>query len=125
MLKDRDSAAIVAVSDIERARRFYQDALGLTPDGEGGDVLAFRTGSTRLLVYPSEYAGTNKANAVVFDMKGDLVETVQALKDRGVVFEHYDLPGLTLNGDVHEAGAARLAWFKDPDGNLLHLVEGM
>ena len=125
MLKDRDSSAIVAVGDIERARAFYGEVLGLTPDGEMDGVLSFRTGATRLTVYRSDHAGTNKANAVTFEMKGDLVETVQSLRARGVAFEHYDLPGLTLNGDVHEAGPARLAWFKDPDGNLIHLVEGM
>ena len=127
MLKDRDSSAIVAVSDFDQARRFYRDALGLTlvqEDAESG-LLEFRTGATTLTVYRSEFAGSNKANAVTFAMQGDLVETVKALGQRGVVFEHYDLPGLTLNGDVHEAGAVKLAWFKDPDGNILHLLEGM
>lgn len=124
MLADRDSSAIVAVRDIDRARVFYRDVLGLNLEADG-EVLSFRTGATRLTVYPSEYAGTNRANAVVFTMAGDLIETVEVLRGRGVVFEHYDLPGLTLSGDVHQAGAARLVWFKDPDGNLIHLVEGM
>ncbi|HYC69409.1 VOC family protein [Brevundimonas sp.] len=127
MLKDRNSSAIVAVSDIDRARAFYEDTLGLTrePAGEQGDVLGFRTGDTRLTVYKSDHAGTNKANAVSWDMQGDLVETVNALKAKGVRFEHYPDMGLTLNGDVHEAGPMKLVWFKDPDGNILHLVEGM
>jgi hypothetical protein len=42
-----------------------------------------------------------------------------------VVFEHYPHLGLTLNGDIHEAGPAKLVWLKDPDGNILHLIEGM
>ena len=127
MLKDRNSSAIVAVSDIDRARAFYEDTLGLTRAGEGqeGDVLSFRTGDTTLTVYRSGFAGTNKANAVTWDMKGDLVETVEALKSRGVVFEHYPDMGMTLNGDIHEAGAMKLVWFKDPDGNILHLIDGM
>lgn len=125
MLGHRDSSAIVAVRDIDRARTFYRDVLGLTLDDDGEGALTFRTGDTRLIVYPSEFAGTNQANAVVFTMQGDLVQTVETLKARGVAFEHYDLPGLALNGDVHEAGPAKLAWFKDPDGNLIHLVEGM
>jgi catechol 2,3-dioxygenase-like lactoylglutathione lyase family enzyme len=127
MLKDRNSSAIVAVSDIARARTFYEDALGLTleeSDAENG-VLGFRTGDTRLTVYRSDFAGTNRANAVSWAMKGDLVETVQALKARGVVFEHYPDMGLTLNGDIHEAGEMKLVWFRDPDGNILHLIEGM
>lgn len=127
MLKDRNSSAIVAVSDIARARTFYEDTLGLTleeSDAENG-VLGFRTGDTRLTVYRSDFAGTNRANAVSWAMKGDLVETVQALKARGVVFEHYPDMGLTLNGDIHEAGEMKLVWFRDPDGNILHLIEGM
>ena len=127
MLKDRNSSAIVAVSDLERARTFYEDTLGLTrsPGEEEKGVLGFRTGDTGLIVYQSDYAGTNKANAVVWQMKGDLVETVNDLKGKGVTFERYPDMGLTLNGDIHEAGPMKLAWFKDPDGNILHLVEGM
>jgi catechol 2,3-dioxygenase-like lactoylglutathione lyase family enzyme len=126
MLENCDSSAIVAVRDIDRARAFYRDVLGLTLEDEGeGQALTFRTGATRLIVYPSDYAGTNQANAVVFTMKRDLVEAVQLLGAKGLAFEHYDLPGLTLNGDVHEAGPVKLVWFRDPDGNLIHLVEGM
>ncbi|CAN5403187.1 VOC family protein [soil metagenome] len=128
MLKDRDSSAIVAVRDIERARKFYEDTLGLTRmsgSGPAEGVIGFKTGKTVLTVYESEFAGTNKANAVTWDMQGDLVETVERLKGKGVVFEHYDLPGLTLNGDIHEMGEVKLVWLKDPDGNILHLNEGM
>lgn len=127
MLKDRNSSAIVAVTDINRARAFYEDALGLTRiPGEGEtDMLAFQTGDTRLTVYRSEFAGTNRANAVTWEMKGDLEEAVQELRSKGVVFEQYDMPGLTFREGMHEAGAVKLAWFRDPDGNILHLVEGM
>ena len=126
MLKDRNSSAIVAVSDLDRARAFYEDTLGLTrePGGEE-DVLGFRTGDTHLTVYRSEFAGTNKANAVTWAMKGDLVETVKALRAKGVTFERYDFPGMEWRDGVHEAGPVKLAWFKDPDGNFLHLNEGM
>lgn len=127
MLKDRDSSAIVAVTDIGEARRFYQDRLGLTLEAEDADseTLSFRTGQTRLTVYRSDHAGTNKANAVTWEMKGDLVETVRRLRDQGVAFEQYDFPGMTYTDGVHAAGDVRLAWFKDPSGNILHLVEGM
>lgn len=127
MLRDRNSSAIVAVADLDRARRFYSDTLGLTlaqePDGDM--PLGYRTGDTWLTVYQSEFAGTDRANAVTWDMQGDLVETVQALKAKGVTFERYDLPGLTWRDGWHEAGEVKLAWFKDPDGNILHLIEGM
>ena len=128
MLKDRNSSAIVAVSDLERARTFYEDTLGLTrsPGEEEKGVLGFRTGDTGLIVYQSDYAGTNKANAVVWQMKGDLVETVNHLRAKGVTFERYDFPGMEWRDGVHEGdGGVKLAWFKDPDGNILHLIEGM
>jgi len=127
MLKDRNSSAIVAVRDLARARTFYEDTLGLTLlDGdEANGVLSFRTGATQLSVYKSEFARTNKANAVTWAMKGDLVDTVNALKGKGVAFEHYPDMGATMNGDVHEFGPVKLVWFKDPDGNILHLNEGM
>jgi len=127
MLKDRNSSAIVAVSDLERARTFYEDTLGLTrsPGEEEKGVLGFRTGDTGLIVYQSDYAGTNRANAVVWQMKGDLVETVNHLRAKGVTFERYDFPGMEWRDGVHEAGPVKLAWFKDPDGNILHLTEGL
>ena len=127
MLKDRNSSAIVAVSDLERARTFYEDTLGLTrsPGEEEKGVLGFRTGDTGLIVYQSDYAGTNRANAVVWQMKGDLVETVKHLRANGVTFERYDFPGMEWRDGVHEAGPVKLAWFKDPDGNILHLTEGL
>ena len=127
MLKDRNSSAIVAVSDLDRARAFYEDTLGLTrvQGGEEEGVLGFRTGDTGLIVYQSDYAGTNRANAVVWQMKGDLVETVNHLRAKGVTFERYDFPGMEWRDGVHEAGPVKLAWFKDPDGNILHLTEGL
>lgn len=127
MLKDRNSSAIVAVADIDRARAFYEDILGLTriPGGEEDDVLGFQTGDTRLTVYRSDFAGTNQANAVTWDMQGDLVETVNDLRAKGVVFEEYPDLGMTIREGIHEAGAVKLVWLRDPDGNILHLVEGM
>ena len=127
MLKDCNSSAIVAVADIDRARAFYEDTLGLglIPGGEEDGVLGFQTGDTRLTVYRSDFAGTNQANAVTWDMKDDLVETVKDLEAKGVVFETYPEMGMTLNGVIHEAGPVKLVWLRDPDGNILHLIEGM
>ena len=88
---------------------------------ENEEVLAFKTGASKLFVYRSQHAGTNKATAVTFlvDEVDDLVRT---LKSRGVTFEHYDLPKMTRQGDVHVAGPMRSAWFKDPDGNIFSVV---
>ncbi len=130
MLKDHDSSAIVAVSDLGRARDFYGNVLGLELDGEGTEegVLVYRTGATRLVVYASEYAGTNRANAVVWgvaprqarDERDEFDEIVAALEAKGAEFEHYPDIG-RLDGNVHVAGRAKLVWLKDPDGNILHI----
>jgi catechol 2,3-dioxygenase-like lactoylglutathione lyase family enzyme len=122
MLKDHDSAAILAVADLDRARVFYSDTLGLelTDEGKAEGVLVYRTGASRLIVYGSEHSGTNKANAVVWGVGGDLDSIVAGLEAKGVRFEHYPDLG-RLEGNVHHAGGMKLAWFKDPDDNILHL----
>lgn len=121
MLNNHDSSAIVAVSDIARARAFYADTLGLEVVDESMEgVLAFRTGATRLVVYRSQEAGTNRANAVVWDVGEDLDAIVALLESKGAAFEHY--PGIgTLEGNVHVGGGMKLVWLKDPDGNILHI----
>jgi hypothetical protein len=55
---------------------------------------------------------------------GALDAIVRALAAKGVAFEHYDFPGTTRQGDVHVSGKTRVAWFKDPDGNILSIVNG-
>ena len=122
MLKDHDSSAIVAVNDLARARAFYGDVLGLQLADEGDEegVLVYRTGATKLVVYRSEFSGTNRANAVVWGVGGDIDAIVSSLEANGAAFEHYPDIG-TLDGNVHVAGPARLVWLKDPDGNILHV----
>ena len=122
MLKDHDSSAILAVSDLDRARAFYGGILGLELAEEGAEegVLVYRTGATRLVVYASGHAGTNRANAVVWGVGGDLDAIVAALEAKGAAFEHYPDIG-RLEGNVHVAGGAKLVWLTDPDGNILHI----
>ena len=122
MLKTHDSSAIVAVGDLDRARSFYGDVLGLELAEEGTEegVLVYRTGATRLVVYQSEFAGTNRANAVVWGVGQELDEIVAELEAKGAAFEHYPDIG-RLEGNVHVADGARLVWLKDPDGNILHI----
>ena len=121
MLKDKSSSAIVAVREIGRAREFYEGTLGLDVSEDMGDVLVLRTGDTSLVVYRSDEAGTNRANAVVWSV-GDDIETIAAdLARKGVTFEKYDMDGVTFESGIHRAGDFRMVWFKDPDGNILHL----
>ena len=121
MLKDIDSAAIVAVSDMARARHFYGSILGLPELSGDDDVAEFQTGKSVLVAYRSEFAGTNKANAVVWGV-GNRVKAIAAdLMAKGVTFEYYPEMGMDYADGVHSAGGFSAAWFKDPDGNILHI----
>jgi catechol 2,3-dioxygenase-like lactoylglutathione lyase family enzyme len=123
MLGDKDAVATIAVKDIKVARKFYADTLGLTQVGaEGQELIVFRGGNSTINVYQSQYAGTNKATAVTWVVGEDVEDIVRALKAKGVSFEHYDMPDMTREGDVHVAGDMKVAWFKDPDGNILNIV---
>jgi catechol 2,3-dioxygenase-like lactoylglutathione lyase family enzyme len=122
MLGDKDVIATVAVKDLPAARRFYEGTLGLKlMHTEGGEALTFQSGKSSLIVYRSQYAGTNKATALNW-MVDDVEETIAALKDKGVAFEHYDIPGATAKGDHYVMGPMKTAWFKDPDGNIIALM---
>lgn len=122
MLGGKNAGATLAVSDLQRARDFYEDTLGLEPVQEDLVSVLYRSGDSVLVVYPSEYAGTNKATAATWAAGDDFDAIVQDLKSKGVSFEHYDLPDTTRDGDVHSMGDLRGVWFKDPDGNILSLV---
>lgn len=123
MLVDKNAAANIAVKDLTKAKKFYEDMLGLKEIGRFGDeVITFKSGNSEILVYRSEFAGTNKATAMTWTLDGDLESTVRELKAKGVAFEHLDMPGLRLVGDVHVGDGMKVAWFKDPDGNTLCLA---
>ena len=122
LLKDKPSSAIVAVSDLDRARDFYAETLCLEPEGgPEEDVLTFRTGDTKLIVYESEFAGSNKANAVVWNAGEDFDAIAGQLREQGVEFEEYPDLGMEISGGVHRSGDFKGVWFKDPDGNILHV----
>jgi catechol 2,3-dioxygenase-like lactoylglutathione lyase family enzyme len=128
MLAGKDAAAALAVSDMDAARDFYENTLGLTkaegaPENPGAVV--YRSGNSVVLVYQSAYAGTNKATAATWAVGGDFDSIVQSLKGKGVTFEHYDdLPDTTRNGDIHTMGDdLRGVWLKDPDGNILSIID--
>jgi catechol 2,3-dioxygenase-like lactoylglutathione lyase family enzyme len=121
-LRDTNAAATLAVKDLNEAARFYEQTLGLSRAGsEGDEVIAFKSGDTMINVYRSSFAGTNKATALTWTVD-DVDDVVRTLKGKGVKFEHYDLPDTRREGDVHVSGDIRVAWFKDPDGNILSVV---
>ena len=120
MLKDENVQPMLPVKDMKAAEKFYEEALGLERvGGESDHAVKYRSGGTTLCVYRSEFAGTNKGTAALWEVD-DVEGTVKQLKAKGVTFEHYDgMPGLTREGDVYRAGPMRVAWFKDPAGNIL------
>lgn len=122
MLKDTDPMATIGVKDLAKATAFYEGKLGFTRGAvEEGQAIAYKSGNSSLLVYLSQFAGTNQATAATWAVD-DVDAEAKELKAKGITFEHYDFPGVTLEGDVHVMGERRNAWFKDPDGNILSVV---
>ena len=126
MLSNAEAIATVGVRDIAKAREFYSTVLGLQEGDAGdctqGEVLSFQSGSSRIYVYRSEFAGTNQATAITWDVGARIKEVVADLKAKGAVFEHYDIEGMQLEGDIHVGGSMKVAWLKDPDGNILNFA---
>jgi catechol 2,3-dioxygenase-like lactoylglutathione lyase family enzyme len=119
MLSDSNVKVMLPVKDLEAAKEFYGRKLGLEKMDEGMGVAVYRSGESLLVVYPSQFAGTNQGTAALWDVE-DVEKTVAELRAKGVTFEHYDdLPRLVRTGDIHRGGGIVVAWFKDPDGNIL------
>ena len=124
MLGKADATPMIAVKDLDRARKFYEETLGLSAkDAMDGEVLEVTAGDTLINVYRSEFAGTNQATSLTFNVD-DIESEVRDLKEKGVFFQHYDMPGLEQRGDLYVGDGMKTAWFKDPDGNILSLFEG-
>lgn len=122
MLKDKTSSAIVAVSDLDRARDFYGNTLGLEPrDDDMDGVVGYRTGDTTLVVYRSEGVRPGTGNAVAWSGGDDVVAIAETLRAKGVALEEYPDLGMDIERGVHKAEGFAGIWFKDPDGNILHV----
>ncbi len=122
MLNESKVTANIPAADLERSRRFYADKLGLTPTREDEGGLVYTTGGgTTFFVYKTEYAGQAGHTIAQIHVK-DVDAAVADLKSQGLAFEHYDLPGVTWDGDVASIPEmGRAAWFKDSEGNILCL----
>ena len=124
MLGDAEVSPAIAVKDMAVASQFYGETLGLEIKMESPGGTFFKSGSTGIFVYPSSYAGTNQATYA-----GWVVDDVEALakelKGKGVQLEHYDMEGVTREGDIHIIDDVKAIWFKDPDGNILSVTNQM
>ena len=124
-LKDYRCGASAAVSDMQRARQFYEEVLGLVPATDTGDNVAYPCGGdTQINVYRSPNAGTAKFTIAGFGVD-DIESVVAHLTRQGVTFEQYDQPPIVTDaqGIAHFEGDAKVAYFKDPDGNILSLAQ--
>ena len=126
MLSDFAPVPTLAVSDLQRAREFYEGVLGFTPKGDAADGVMYSSGNGSFLVYPSAYAGTNKATAMSLQLPADAFDAeVAALRDKGVTFDEFEMDQISWdNGIASMPDGSRGAWFSDPDGNILNLEAG-
>ena len=124
MLSDRRVYATIPATDLARAKRWYEEKLGLKPRGEEAMGAIYDLGGgTGFLLYPTPNAGKAPNTLMTFASK-DVPGDVKALRAKGVVFEEYDFPGLKTNDGVAKLGDRNGAWFKDADGNILAIGDG-
>jgi catechol 2,3-dioxygenase-like lactoylglutathione lyase family enzyme len=126
MLENARIGANVPVSNLGEAISFYGDKLGLKlfERAEGEPYARFQgIGETKLGVYESKWAGQSGHTLASF-VVDDVRATVSQLRENGVVFEEYDMPGMKTEDGVATMGDTRAAWLKDPDGNVLEIVGG-
>ena len=123
MLQNAPMYSYIPAKDVARARRFYEDKVGLKPKQEiaGGVVYEFGKG-TACFLYPTQNAGTSKASQAYWQVQ-DIEREVAELKKRGVQFEEYDLPAMKTVNSIFTGGGAKAAWFKDSEGNILAVIE--
>lgn len=122
MFKPRSVHPTIPVKDLEAARAWYAEKLGIEPAREAFDGAWYRIGDRDLLIYPSGFAGTNQATTAEF-IVDEVPAAVADLRDRGVVFEDYDFPELKTVEGIATFGDQQSAWFRDLDGNILALTD--
>lgn len=119
MLSNGQAAATLAVKDIDRARTFYTETLGFSAIQEDPGGILFQAGKgSAFFVYPSEFAGTNKATGMSFNVD-DFDATMADLRGKGITFMDYDFPELKTENGVAQTPTGPIAWFADPDGNII------
>jgi len=121
VLKGTQITCMLPVKDLERARRFYSEQLGLEAVGAKPDgKYVYRCGGTELALFPKPGGTKAEHTAVSFQVK-DIAAAIRALEANGVVFADYDLPGFKTVEHVCVLGSEKAAWFQDPEGNILCL----
>lgn len=123
MLADYTPIPTLAVADLARARAFYEGVLRMTPRDDVPEGVLYAAGAGSFLVYPSRFAGTNKATSMSFQVPPERFDAeVAALRAEGVSFLTFDLPDGSWDAGVATFGEqGKAVWFEDPDGNILNL----
>lgn len=125
MLSNYTPIATVPTADLGRARAFYEQTLGLAggvQESVGGGVV-YTCGSSGFLLYPSQFAGTNQATAMAFQVDdGGFDAEVARLREAGVSFDTFELEGLVWVDGVAVMEGGKAVWFRDPDGNIINLM---
>ncbi len=122
MLSKATIHAYIPVSDVTRARRFYEEKVGLRPKQEYAGGVIYECGGAEVFMYPTSNAGTSRASQAYWQVD-DVEKEVAELKARGVRFEEYDMPGVTMKNSIATGGGAKTAWFKDTEGNILAISQ--
>lgn len=122
MLRTARIHAYIPVSDVTRARQFYEKIVGLKPKEEYAGGVIYECGGAEVFMYPTPNAGTSKASQAFWSVK-DVEAEVAELKARGVKFEEYNIPGGGMKNSIATAGGAKTAWFKDTEGNILAISQ--
>lgn len=122
MLNTAPIRAYIPATDVTRARLFYEQKIGLIPKEEYSGGVIYECGGAEVFLYPTSNAGTSKASQAFWQVN-DVEAEVADLKARGVVFEEYDMPGVTMKNSIATGGGAKTAWFKDPEGNILAISQ--
>jgi catechol 2,3-dioxygenase-like lactoylglutathione lyase family enzyme len=123
MLRNAHVSAYAPVSNVARGREFYEGVLQQQPRQENDDGVLYECAhQSTFYMYLSDGAGTSRASCLFWSVE-DIENEVAELKGRGVTFERYDLPGRSMDGDIATGASAKAAWFKDPDGNILALIQ--
>ncbi len=124
MFKDRAAMGMIPVHDVERATAWYRDKLGLEPAERNDEGVIYRLNGATMFLYPSGFAGTNRATMLTFDSP-DLAADMSALRAKGVQFLDYDFPGFKTENGVASMGGMKTAWCNDSEGNILALNQAM
>ena len=125
MLSSYAPVATLPVSDMTKAREYYEQTLGLSVQLDTPGGVTYTCGSGKLFVYESAYAGTNKATAASFDVPtSDFDGEVAELRGKGVEFMTFEAEGMEWNDGVATMGEMKAVWWTDPDGNILNISAG-